>query len=114
MGRTSCCERESCIETEMPVGMCVRRMADSVLLTCCIEEGSATVEVGRGGRADLATSTSRAHDFDLDILLLEEIVVYRCFSRFGRKDLQRVISSSPRVQRATHDNPDRADRKSVV
>lgn len=34
-GRTSCCERESCIETVMPVGMWVRRIADSVLLTCC-------------------------------------------------------------------------------
>ena len=33
--RTSCCDRESCMETEIPVGMWVSRIADSVLLTCC-------------------------------------------------------------------------------
>jgi hypothetical protein len=31
---TACCERPSWHLTSMPVGMCVRRTADSVLLTC--------------------------------------------------------------------------------
>src|SRR6266550_4093301 len=34
LARLRCWERSSCIITTMPVGRCVRRMADSVLLTC--------------------------------------------------------------------------------
>src|SRR6516162_8381323 len=30
-----CCDRSSCTNTTIPLGMCVMRMADSVLLTCC-------------------------------------------------------------------------------
>lgn len=88
---TSCCDLESCIETVTPVGMWVRRIADSVLLTCCgMGESQHTIrQLSEGNPSYLSTGASRAHDFDLDVLLVEQVVVHRrraCWLR--REDLE--------------------------
>lgn len=78
----------------MPVGMCVSRMADSVLLTCwnqsCQPQYSKfTREVG----SHLTTSTPRPHHLDLDVLLLKEVVVDWCRPALRWEDLE----SSPSI-----------------
>lgn len=64
------------METVIPVGMCVKRTADSVLLTCCRRHSMSDVHVVKSKfKAYLTTSAPRTHHLNPHFVHREEVVL---------------------------------------
>ena len=70
--RFLCCERLSCIITTMPVGICVMRIADSVLLTCWPPAPCERMVSIRKSSLLMSTSTSSTSGSTATVAVLPE------------------------------------------
>ena len=99
LGQTWCCERESCMDTLIPVGACTNRTADSVRLTCCVVI-STMLEKPRT-ESHLSAGSTRSHDLLRHVFRVVQWLV-GCIRVYWQDLFVRQASYSPQHPSIEH------------